>query len=137
MNKLIKKNMCDLEIEFINNWAVIRQADANISLGSYPNKRWDIIIEALDSAIKGAENKSNTKEAKMLTKLKILLKQLLDTSLKCKCGHTAFEHYYETENKVTYCKRDNCNCSQFVCSNKDEGEMPYELVGNFAKEKKA
>jgi hypothetical protein len=54
MNKLIKKNICDLEIEFIDNWAVIRQKDkdgyVNMSLGRYPNKRWDIIIEALKLA---------------------------------------------------------------------------------------
>jgi hypothetical protein len=54
MNKLIKKNLCDLEIEFIDNWAVIRQkykeGDVDMSLGKYPNKRWDIIIEALKLA---------------------------------------------------------------------------------------
>jgi hypothetical protein len=72
MNKLIKKNLCDLEIEFINKWAIIRQGDSNISLGNYPNKRWDIIIEALELAIKGAENKSKAKRDKEQGKKEVL-----------------------------------------------------------------
>jgi hypothetical protein len=49
-NKLFKSKFSDLEIEFCENWAVIQQGDVSMSLGNYPNARWDIIEKALKYA---------------------------------------------------------------------------------------
>lgn len=42
---------CDMEIEFHETgWAEIHSDEGCISLGCYPNKRWDIIEQALNYA---------------------------------------------------------------------------------------
>ena len=54
-SKIFKRKMCDLKVEVIENgWAnIIQDDDKTMSLGKYPNKRWEVIEEALNYVKKG------------------------------------------------------------------------------------
>jgi hypothetical protein len=60
-NKIFTNELSDLSIEFIKDWAVIIQEDGedsrNVSLGKYPNARWEIIEKALEYAKRGENMK--------------------------------------------------------------------------------
>lgn len=50
-NKIFESVFSDMSIKFFKSFATIRQEDVEgITLGNYPNERWDIIEKALEYA---------------------------------------------------------------------------------------
>lgn len=49
-NKIIKNKQSNIEFEFYNGFGVILGDGISVTLGKYPNARWDIIEKAIKYA---------------------------------------------------------------------------------------